>query len=376
MRPSPGLSDGDKVWKLNRCIYGLKQSVNELYGLFAIFLTSKDFTTLHQDPCIFIHNKFESFISLYVDDIAIFSTDSPHLTTLIKDLKTAFEISDLGEAWFLLGLHIRYTSYGIALTQERYVTTILSRFGIANSKTVSIPLPKGITLRKGITEQPKEQVTTYQSMIGSLMYLVTGTTPDLAYTISLLGQFSSCPTDEPIKAAKHVFWYVNGTWNLGLFYVYTTTNAIDLCVDADFAGCHDTRRSTSGYIVLFNNCCVSWLSEKQASVGKSTTEAQFVAMSYGTRHIWWLLKGLTDLHLHVPISMQADNTCANFLAVNHLSTVKTKHIAVDYFITRESMEDNLFVLAKVESVNKLADICTKILANAAHQRMATLLGCR
>jgi len=236
-----------------------------------------------------------------------------------------------------------------------------------NSNTVSIPLPKGITLTKGITEQPKEQVTTYQSMIGSLMYLVTGTRRDLAYTISFLAQFSSCPTDEHIKAAKHVFRYVNGTRNLGLFYLYTTTNAIDVDVDADFAGCHDTRRSTSGYIVLFNNCCVSWLSKKQASVGKSTTEAEFIAMFYGTSHIRWLLKGLTDLRLHVPIAMHTDNTGANFLAVNTQINVRTKHIAVDFFITRKAPEANLFVLLKVESVNNLADICTKILAKPAHQ---------
>jgi len=245
-----------------------------------------------------------------------------------------------------------------------------------NSNTVSIPLPKGITLTKGITEQPKEQVTRYQSMIGSLMYLVTGTRPDLAYTISFLVQFSSCPTDEHIKAAKHVFRYVNGTRNLGLFYPYTTTNAIDVYVDADIAGCHDTRRSTSGYIVLFNNCCVSWLSKKQASVAKSTTEAEFVAMSYGTRHLRWLLKGLTNLRLRVPIAMHADNTGANFLPVNPQINVRTKHIAVDFFIMREALEDNLFVLLKVESVNNLADICTKILAKPAHQRMVILLGCR
>jgi len=99
-------------------------------------------------------------------------------------------------------------------------------------------------------------------------------------------------------------------------------------------------------------------------------------MSYGTRHIRWLLKGLADLRLHVPIAMHADNTGANFLAVNPQINVRTKHIAVDFFITREALEDNLFVLLKVESVNNLADICTKILAKPAHQRMVTLLGCR
>jgi len=325
---------------------------------------------------MFIHNKFECYISLYVDHIAIYWADTPHLTTLIKDLKTAFEISDCGEASFLLGLHITYTSDGIALTQERYIGTILSRFGMKNSNTVSILLPKGITLTKGITEQPKEQVTTYQSMIGSLMYLLTGTRPHLAYIISFLAQFSSCPTDEHIKGAKYVFRCVNGTRNLGQFYRYTTMNAIDVYVDADFAGRHDTRRSTSGYIVLFNNCCVSWLPNKQASFAKSTTEAEFVAMSYSTRHIRWLLKGLADLRLNVLITMHADNPGANFLAVNPQINVRTKHMAVDFFITREALQNNLFVLLKVESVNNLADICTKILAKPAHQRMVTLLGCR
>jgi len=325
---------------------------------------------------MFTHNQFECYISLYVDNIAIYLADTPHLTTLIKHLKTAFEITDLGEASFPVGLHITYTSDSIALTQERYIGTILSRFGIDNSNTASIPLAKGITLTKGITEQPKEQVTTYQSMKGSVMYLVTGTRPDLAYTISFLAQSSSCPTDEHIKSAKHVFRYVNGTPNLGLFYPYTTTNAIDLYVDADFAGCHITRRSTSGYIVLFNNCCVSWVSKKQAPVAKSTAEAEFVPMSYGTRHIRWLLKGVTDLRLHVPIAMHAVNTGANCLAVNPQINFRTKHIAVDFFITREALEDNLFVLLKVDSVNNLADIFTKILAKPAHQRRVTLFGCR
>jgi len=77
---------------------------------------------------MFIYNKFACYLSLYVEDIAIYSADTPHLNTQIKHPKMAFEISDLGEASFLLGLHITYTSDGIALTQERYIGTILSRF--------------------------------------------------------------------------------------------------------------------------------------------------------------------------------------------------------------------------------------------------------
>jgi len=99
-------------------------------------------------------------------------------------------------------------------------------------------------------------------------------------------------------------------------------------------------------------------------------------MSYGTRHIRWLLKGLAALSLHVPIALHPDNIGANFLAVNPEINIPTKHIAVDYFITREALDDNLFVLLLVESVNNLADICTNVLAKPAYQRMVSLLGCR
>jgi len=205
------------------------------------------------------------------------------------------------------------------------------------------------------------------------MYLVTGTRPNVTYTISLLAQFSPRPTEEDKKATKHVFRYVNGTRNLGLFYPYTTTNAINVYVDTDFAACLHTTRSTSSYIVLFNTCCISWLSKQQAIVAKSTIEAEFVAMSYGTHHIRWLLKGLADLRLHVPIAMHADNTGATFVAVNTQMNVQTMHTAVDFFITGEALEDNLFVHLKVESVNNLPNICTKILAKPAHERMIAFI---
>ena len=230
---------------------------------------------------MFIQNKFNCYISLYIYDIAIYSAGIPHLTTLIKDLKTAFEILDLGEVSFLLSLSIAYTPDGITLTPELYIGTILSRHGMENPNAVFIPLPKEIILTKGTIEQPKDQVTTYPSMIRSLMYLISGTRLDLAYMISFLVQFSSCPTEEHIKTAnlKYIFRYINGTWNLGWFYPYPLTNAINVYIDDDFAGCTDTRRSTSGFIILFNTCCISWLSKKQISVAKSSTVAEFVAMS-------------------------------------------------------------------------------------------------
>ena len=325
---------------------------------------------------MFVHTKHDIYISVYVDDIAIHAGDTPHATTLIEDLKTAFEITDLGEATFLLGLHLKYTSDGIHLTQQLYIKSILKRFTMENSNSVSTLLPKGIQLTKGTEETRISDPSIYQSMIGSLMYLTTGTRPDLAYTISFLSQFSSCPTEQHLKAVKHVLRYVNGTKDIGLYYPYTATNAIDTYVDADFAACLDTRRSFSGYIVLFNGACISWRSKKQSSVATSTTEAEYVAMSLAARQIQWFRKGLHDVRLNVPISLHAENTCANILATNHQLNERTKHIDIHFHKIREEIDNGSFTLLKVTSSDNLADICTKILAKPVHVRLMGLLGCR
>ena len=376
MRPPSGFSDGDKVWKLNRCLYGLKQSANEWYALFARFLTTKGFTASTFDPCMFVHAKHDCYISLYVDDIAIYSADNPYLKSLIKDLKTAFEITDLGEASFLLGLHITYTPDRLRLTQERYIDTVLKRFDMENSRTVSTPLPKGIQLKSGTEDERIPDPSIYQSIIGSLMYVTTGTRPDLSYTISFLSQFSACPTEQHLKAAKHVLKYLNHTKTIGLDFPYRNTKAIDVYVDADYAACLDSRRSYSGYTVLFNGSCISWCSKKQKSVSVSTTEAEYVAMSLATRQIQWLTFGLHDVRLDMPIAMHADNTGANFLARNPQLNVRTKHIDVHFHKTREELQRGTFTLLQVASQDNLADICTKILAKPAHELLMDRLGCR
>ena len=213
-------------------------------------------------------------------------------------------------------------------------------------------------------------------MIGSLMYLTTGTRPDLAYTISFLSQFSSCPTEQHLKAVKHVLRYVNGTKDIGLYYPYTATNAIDTYVDADFAACLDTRRSFSGYIVLFNGACILWRSKKQSSVATSTTEAEYVVMSLAARQIQWFQKGLHDVRLNVPIALHADNTGTNFLATNYQLNEWTKHIDIHFHKIRDEINNGSFTLLKVALSDNLADICTKILAKLVHVRLMGLLGCR
>jgi hypothetical protein len=149
MRPLPGYENGDSVWKLNKSLYGLKQSAREWYAKISCTLLAKGFQTSTFDPCVFVHHKNNIYISIYVNDIALYGAPSSFVDNLIEQLKSEFEITDLGTASWILGLHITYTSEGINLSQTAYIEKVLKKFDMDQSRPVSTPLDKGTKLRKG-----------------------------------------------------------------------------------------------------------------------------------------------------------------------------------------------------------------------------------
>ncbi|GJT08578.1 copia protein [Tanacetum coccineum] len=120
--------------------------------------------------------------------------------------------------------------------------------------------------------------TRYRQMIGSLMYL-TASRPDLVFDVCMCARYQSKPTKKHLEAVKRVFRYLQGTINMGLWYPKDTAIALTTYVDADHAGCQDTRRSTSGSAQFLGDKLVSWSSEKQTSTSISLTEAEYIDMS-------------------------------------------------------------------------------------------------
>ena len=121
-------------------------------------------------------------------------------------------------------------------------------------------------------------------MISALLYLVTCTCPDLAFVISFLSQFSSCPLESHHTTFKHVFYYLSGTKSFTLKYsrlsdAYASPFSLHGYSDADFANCLDTRHSFSGYCFMLRDTVISWQTQKQQSVAISTTEAEYMALS-------------------------------------------------------------------------------------------------
>jgi len=246
---------------------------------------------------------------------------------------------------------------------------------MGSSRPVSTPLNKGIKLRKGTPEQQIGDPTYYQPIIGSLIYAVIGTRPNLAHTISLLSQFNSCPDETHLTAVKHVLRYLNGTKDWTLFYPANEKLYLEGFADADYATCLDTRRSFSGYV--FSIWARSYLVE--------ITETRYRRyLHYRIRirrslpcmsAISMVTEILVDFNLSVPCALRPDNTGAISITENDQVNDRTKHIDTHYHKVREEYRKGTFELIYVPTDQNLADICTKTLSRPIHDKLAALIRC-
>lgn len=349
-----------KVAKLKRCIYGLKQAPREWFARLTNFLRPYGFASSTFDPCVLAHESGNLFLAIYVDDITVFGDKGPLLDQTIELLKTEFKVNDLGDINWLLGIQIDMTPEGIKLSQGAFIDKILQRFGMHDSNPVSTPIEPNATLSRD-SGTPLQSATRYQQIVGSIMYLVTATRPDLAFTITFLSQFSSAPTDLHLKAAQRVLRYIKYTRDWALLYPWNTPLALTGYSDASHGNCYDTRRSYSGYIFKLGSATISWKAHKQKSVAHSTLEAEYMGLAAANRHYRWLTDALASLlkRNDTPAALFNDNLAAIDFSHNQKVNDRTKHIDVAYHSTRELVESGRLTLLHIPGENNLADICTK-----------------
>jgi len=213
-------TSSNSVCKLNRTLYGLKQSPRMWNQKIDNFLLHEQgFTRLNSDHGTYIRRSNQSLaiIALYVDDLLILTDSLETMTTLKLNLSQTFAMTDCGEIHHFLGIKITRdrNKRTITLDQGHYIDQILTRFNMTNCKPVATPLDASIQLK--ITEDAEiTDVTLYQQIVGSAMYLMIATRPDIAATISIISQFTSKPTRDHHHAAKHLLHYLKGTRNYKL----------------------------------------------------------------------------------------------------------------------------------------------------------------
>ena len=261
---------GKLVCKLQKSLYGLKQSGRNWNALLHACLSENGFKQNPVDHCVYSkeNQKGKVIILIWVDDLILAASNDAVLMDVKKMLTERFKMKDLGRLKHFLGIDFSQTEGQVKMSQTRYVNKILERFGMQDCRARETPCePK---LEYSEDSQKLTDPREYREAVGTLLYLSTCTRPDLSYVVSNLSRHFAEPTDEHWKTVRHVFRYLKGTMNQGLTFTQDDTNSLGLRVftDADWASDASDRRSTTGYCVSLSqgNGLISWKTRKQQTL--------------------------------------------------------------------------------------------------------------
>jgi hypothetical protein len=222
--------------------------------------------------------------------------DRSSIRDLQHFLSQNFEMKNLGQLNYFLGLKVTSGSDGYYLSQVKYASDLLSKAGLTDSKTCISPLEHNTRLLATDGESLPD-ATLYRQLVSSLIYL-TVTRPDISYTIHLVSQFMSAPRSTHYAVVLRILRYVNGTLFHGLHFSSCSSLELRSYFDADWAGDPTDRRSTTGYCFLLGTSRISWRTKKQTVVVRSSTEAEYRALADTTAELLWLRWLLTDMGAH------------------------------------------------------------------------------
>ena len=379
-----GFSDGtSRLCRLIKTLYGLKQSGREWNEELDNKLGGIKFDRLHSDPCVYIRRNGNSIeiITIWVDDLLLFTNSKEQMVKLKDDLRGLFDITDLGEPNKLVGLEFtRDRERGtLTIRQTKYIESILERYGMHDANPVSTPLDPSIKLEpKEPNTEPLFQFGNFASLTGSLMYAAIGTRPDIAYAVNKLCSFNNNPDLAHWTAAKRVLRYLKGTKELGIayrrkgnqgeFYGYA---------DASFATNHDLS-STSGNVFLLNGGAITWSSKRETTPALSTAEAEFTSMARAEKDVIWLRNLYTEIGYEPKDAtiLYGDNKSAIAIVTNAQFHKRAKYFDLNNLRMRKTIKIGWLTLVYCPTDEMTADILTKALPHQKHMLHSEGLGLR
>lgn len=376
MKMPPGSEKSDKVFKLNKSLYGLKQAARVWNQTLHRAMTQAGFTQSKHDDCLYIYNNHDDvcYVIIHVDDMIFASNSLPLIETITASLNESFELKCLGEVKHYLGIQITSDQEkNFSICQSQYITKIAAEFQLEDSKGSKYPLDPGY--HKLDDNNLLENNTEYRKIIGMLLYVSTNTRPDISASVGILAQRVLKPRQVDMTEAKRVIKYLLHTKDIKL-HMFDPNHSTTLTAfaDSDWAEDRTTRRSISGVICKVFGGPVSWSSRKQGVVSTSTTEAEFYALSETIHEIKWLQYILNDFHVSAnnPITVNSDNQSTIKLIENEKFSSRTKHIDVRLHAVRECVYEGKIAINYCPTEDNVADLLTKPLAGTRIQHLRKL----
>ena len=389
MEQPPGYISQDYpnyVCKLNKSLYGLKQSPRQWYERFNSCMSNLGYVRFQSDPNVYSRNgpNIILLLAIYVDDILILSNSENTLCKAKSELHASFSMQDMGALHYCLGIQvIQDPSQGIIqINQKSYIESLLKKYNMSKCKGIATPLPislKTKTSTSSMTQTSDMVAFPYANILGGIRYLVTCTRPDICFAANFLSRYMQAPSPIHTQHLKRLLRYLQETKDFGITYSACqplTTPYLTCYSDADWGGDEDTLQSTSGYVYLLSNGAISWQSKRQQRVTLSSTEAEYVAMTLALKEGIWLKDFLkeTTLFPDHPLLLQCDNMSAIMLAKNLKHSELTKHIAMKLQFTRELLHEGNIQISHVRTEQQWADFLTKSTQKSKHYESCNKLG--
>ena len=273
-----------------------------------------------------------------------------------------WESRDLGEATEYLGMWITWdcVKCTLKLDQISYATKVIECFKLNNAKVTHTPLPSGYNPAPNPKTTTPQLCSYYQSVIGSLLYIMLGTRPDIAFSVIKIPQFSLNSSEEHLQKALYIVQYLLGMKDLCITYYGASGSGFVAYSDTDWGGDLENCWSTSGYAMFLDNGIVSWLSRGQRNITLSSTEVEYVGMTEASKKISWIQNLLSEMRFNIKsIPLLVDNQGAMFFASNPAQEGCTKHIGIPEHYIRECIQKEKVKLFYIPTNEQRAHIFTK-----------------
>ncbi|GJZ42268.1 putative ribonuclease H-like domain-containing protein [Tanacetum coccineum] len=340
----PGFEDPefpDRVYKVEKALYGLHQAPRAWYETLSTYLLENRFQRGTIDKTLFIKKVKGDIllVQIYVDDIIFGSTKKELCTEFEKLMHKKFQMSSMGELTFFLGLQVMQKEDGIFISQDKYVDEILKKFGFSTVRIASTPMETSKPLLKD-AEAEDVDVHLYRSMIGSLMYL-TASRPDIMFAV--------CACDSPFD--------------------------LEAYSDSDYAGASLDKKSTTRGCQFLRSRLISCQCKKQTIVANSTTKTEYVAAANFCGQVLWIQNQMLDYGYNfMNTKIFIDNEITIYIVKNPVFHSKTKHIEIRHHFIRDSYEKRLIQVIKIHTDHNVADLLIKALDVSRFQFLSTCIG--
>jgi hypothetical protein len=367
------------VLKLLKAIYGLHQAPVKFKQEVVAWFKANNYTAANSAETIWIRREGTSVLThgLYADDFLHHTNDAAMYKRFQQNFAKRFEVKS-GNVAVYLGNRITVdpNKLTVNIDQTQYIDELLARFEMSDCNPVSTPMIQRLSTIDGGEKLSVKDHEMYRNMVGSLLYLACWTRPDISFAVSELSRFVSSPGHFHMAAVKHLIRYLQGSRELGLTYSKPSNsgpmnqpNILWGFVDSDWAGCPDSRRSTTGFTLMLNGAAVAWKSKRQSVVALSSAEAEFMAASALVQEVIYARRLLENLGFPQPgptLIYEDNRTCIAWSEGSVGGSDRAKHIDLREHFVHDAVEAGVLKLVPhaVASIDNVADLLTKPLPKA------------